>query len=132
MKPTNWPYQSLLCIWDQCVDAQKHAPPVIFRSPAVGALSDSAHHWQVRGSNAALSSAFNVSAYPTLLAVCNGDPALAERYNGELKSERIAAFLVSWTAVLHVCCRTGQGLGRKTGHSPCEPGTPCVQPLHVD
>ena len=49
---------------------------------------------QVRGSNAALSAAWNVTSYPTLIAVCNGDPALAERYSGELKSERIASFLV--------------------------------------
>ena len=49
---------------------------------------------QVRGSNAALSAAFNMTSYPTLLAVCNGDPVLAERYSGELKSERIASFLV--------------------------------------
>ena len=49
---------------------------------------------QVRGSNAALSAAWKVTGYPTLLAVCNGDPALAERYSGELKSERIASFLV--------------------------------------
>jgi len=48
---------------------------------------------QVRGSNAALSAAWNVTSYPTLLD-CNGDPALAERYSGELKSERIASFLV--------------------------------------
>ena len=68
----------------------------------------------MRGSNAALSAAFNVSAYPTLLAVCNGDPASAQRYGGELKSDRIAAFLVRWRCI-HVLpgapCLLGAGLG---------------------
>lgn len=49
---------------------------------------------QVRGSNRALSEAFSVTEYPTLLAICNGDPALAVPYKGELKAEKIAAFLV--------------------------------------
>lgn len=35
-----------------------------------------------------------MTSYPTLLAVCNGEPALAEKYEGELKAENIAAFLV--------------------------------------
>ena len=48
----------------------------------------------MRGSNKALSEAFSVAEYPTLLAICNGDPGLAERYKGELKAEKIAAFLV--------------------------------------
>ena len=56
----------------------------------------------MRGSNAALSEAFRVMSYPTLLAICNGDPELAEPYTGELKAEKIAAFLVrdNPTAVL--------------------------------
>ena len=57
----------------------------------------------MRGSNAALSAAWNVTGYPTLLAVCNGNPALAERYSGELKSERIASFLVRFE---HASCVT--------------------------
>jgi len=76
--------------------AAAHEP--VFRRPQVGPDCFIAFHMlcvlQVRGSNAALSSVWNVTSYPTLLAVCNGDPALAERYSGELKSERIASFLV--------------------------------------
>lgn len=50
---------------------------------------------QVRGSNEALSQAFAVTSYPTLLAICNGDVLLTEPYQGELKADKIAAFLVS-------------------------------------
>jgi hypothetical protein len=31
--------------------------------------------------------------YPTLIAVCNGDPATTEKYTGKLKSENISTFL---------------------------------------
>ena len=64
-------------------------------SPAHGrALTQALLRAQVRGSNKALSADFNITSYPTLLAICNGDPALAERYSGDLKSEKIASFLV--------------------------------------
>ena len=35
---------------------------------------------QVQSSNAALSAAFKIDSYPTLLVICNGDVTLAERY----------------------------------------------------
>ena len=32
-------------------------------------------------------------SYPTLLTICNGDPATAQRYSGELKSEPLTQHL---------------------------------------
>jgi hypothetical protein len=48
---------------------------------------------EVRGSNAALASAFRVDSFPALLVVCNGDAETREAYSGEMKSEPIRRFL---------------------------------------
>ena len=48
---------------------------------------------EVRGSNVALAGTFNVTQFPRLVAVCNGDPASAETYSGDMKSAPIQKFL---------------------------------------
>ena len=48
---------------------------------------------EAKTSNADLAKRFGVSATPTLLAVCNGDEAAVERYEGEFKAGPIGAWL---------------------------------------
>ena len=64
-------------------------------------------------SNAELAKRFGVSAAPTLLAVCNGDEAAVERYEGEFKAGPIGAWLERFAGgkcvaqPMHaICCTT--------------------------
>ena len=64
-------------------------------------------------SNAELAKRVGVSAAPTLLAVCNGDEAAVERYEGEFKAGPIGAWLERFAGgkcvaqPMHaICCTT--------------------------
>ena len=48
---------------------------------------------EAKTSNVELAKRFGVSAAPALLALCNGDEAAVERYEGDFKAEPIGAWL---------------------------------------
>ena len=50
---------------------------------------------QVRGVGQ-MAAKFGVEAAPTLLVACNGDPALAERFEGDFKSGPVTDFLAQF------------------------------------
>ncbi|KAK9821669.1 hypothetical protein WJX74_006601 [Apatococcus lobatus] len=51
---------------------------------------------EARGSNQDIASKFQVESFPTVLAICHGDPEVREAYSGDLKADKLRDFVLKF------------------------------------
>eukprot|EP01025_Chloroclados_australasicus_P038787 TRINITY_DN4005_c0_g1_i4.p1 TRINITY_DN4005_c0_g1~~TRINITY_DN4005_c0_g1_i4.p1 ORF type:complete len:470 (-),score=80.65 TRINITY_DN4005_c0_g1_i4:246-1655(-) len=80
--------------WDVCVlhFTEKKETPALYKSLS-SQYDGKIAFGEVRQADKALSAEFNVTSYPTILSVCNGDKISVEAHTGEMKSGPIKRFL---------------------------------------
>lgn len=80
--------------WGVCalLLSDKGETPALYKSLAMRYLGKIAFGEALR-SNAEVSATFGVRSYPTLLVVCGGNRDVVVKYDGEMKSTKIARFL---------------------------------------
>lgn len=75
----------------------KATTPPMFKSLS-SLYKDKVAFGEIRDGNVGVASQFNVTQYPTILAVCNGDMESQATYNGPLKQTKICTFLDEYIA----------------------------------